>query len=197
MSWLATASMWWRSVDGQEHIAATVCRDSRSSGSGSINDSKFELAIQQSGTDGLDSTCCGSDAPSWPASKYWRGRFGGVIHLVITTGETASRVVVSVIADPAGIVASGMSRGGDRSIRLPSDDISSQSSTAARIIAISDWGWAEVTSDALKRSILRALCDHVLVSELLTGPTRQRQVHPLRLVCLFPSVEEGPATKPF
>ena len=105
--------------------------------------------IHSSGTDGLDSTCCGSDAPSCPASKYWRGQFAGVIRLVITTGETASRVVVSVIVDPAGIVASGMSRGGDRSIKLPSDDMSSQSSTAARIVTISDWGWAEVTNDAL------------------------------------------------
>ena len=106
MSLLATASMWWRSVTGQEQIAATVCRHSRSSGNGSINDSKFELAIPRSGTDGLDSMCCGSDAPSHPASKYWRGRFAGVIRLVITTGETASRVVGSVDVVPAGKVAS-------------------------------------------------------------------------------------------
>ena len=88
-------------------MAATVCRDSRSSGSGSMTDRRLELAMQRSGMDGRDSTWCGSDAPSLPASKYWRGRFAGMMRLVITTGETACRVVGCVDVVPTGRVASG------------------------------------------------------------------------------------------
>ena len=44
-SLLATARIWWRSTAGQEQTAATVCRDSRSIGNGSINDSRFMLAM--------------------------------------------------------------------------------------------------------------------------------------------------------
>ena len=62
-SLLATARIWWRSTAGQEQIAATVCRDSRSSGSGSISESRFMLAMHRSGTAGRDVTCCGVEAP--------------------------------------------------------------------------------------------------------------------------------------
>ena len=70
---------------------------------------------------------------------------------VITTGETASSAGGSVDVVPTSKVASGMSGDGDSSIRLPSDDRSSQSFTATRIVAMSeqDRGWAEVTSNAL------------------------------------------------
>ena len=56
-----------------------------------------------------------------------------------------------------------------------------------------DWGWAEVTSNDLELvdggieepaqwGVLRAPRDDVVVPELLTGPTRKRQIHPERLV---------------
>ena len=47
-SLLATARIWWWSTTGQEQTAATVCRDSRSIGSGSISDSRFVLAMHKS-----------------------------------------------------------------------------------------------------------------------------------------------------
>ena len=136
-SLLATARIWWRSTAGQEQIAAMVCHDSRSSGSGSISETRFMLAMHKSGTTGRDVTCCGVEAPRRPASKCWRGRFAGVTRLDVTTGDSTSRVQTSM-ADPAGTSASGMSRGGDSSIRLPSEETLSQSATAARICAISD-----------------------------------------------------------
>ena len=133
-SLLATASIWWRSTAGHEQTAAAVCRDSRSIGSGSISDRRFVLAMHKSGTAGRDITCCGVEAPRWPASRCCRGRFAGVTRLGITTGESTSRVSISM-ADPAGSSASGTSRGGDNSIRLPSEETSSQSATASCIYA--------------------------------------------------------------
>ena len=50
-SLLATARIWWRSTAGHEQTAATVCRDSRSIGSGSISDRRFVLAMHKSGTE--------------------------------------------------------------------------------------------------------------------------------------------------
>ena len=144
---MATARIWWQSTVGHEQTAATVCRDSRSIGSGSISDNRFVLAVHRSGTDGRDVKCCGVEAPSWPASRCCRGRFAGVTLRVITTGETASCALMS-ISDPVGSVASGMSRGGDNSIKLPSDEASSQSATAASIWAMSDCGCTDVTNDA-------------------------------------------------
>ena len=111
ISLLATARISWRSATGHEEIAATVWRDSRSIGRGSNSDSRFELAMHKSGTAGRDITCCGVEAPRWPASRCCRGRFAGVTRLGMTTGESASRVPISM-ADPPGSTASGMSRGG-------------------------------------------------------------------------------------
>ena len=125
-SLLATARISWRSAAGHEQIAATVWRDRRSIGRGSISDSRLELAMHKSGTAGCDITCCGVEAPRRPASRCCRGRFAGVTGLGITTGESTSRVSISM-DDPDGSSASGMSRGGDNSIRLPSEDPSSQS----------------------------------------------------------------------
>ena len=149
ISLLATARISWRSAAGHEEIAATVWRDSRSIGRGSNSDSRFELAMHKSGTAGRDITCCGVEAPRWPASRCCRGRFAGVTRLGMTTGESASRVPISM-ADPAGSTASGMSRGGESSIRLPSDDTSSQSATASRICVRRDFGWTDVTNDMSK-----------------------------------------------
>ena len=64
------------------------------------------LAMHKSGTAGRDITCCGVEAPRWPASRCCKGRFAGVTRLVIMTGESASRVPISM-ADPAGSSASG------------------------------------------------------------------------------------------
>ena len=147
MSLLATARILWRSASGQELIAATVWRDSRSIGRGSNSESRFELAMHKSGTAGHDITCCGVEAPRWPASRCCRGRFAGVTRRVMTTGESTSHVSISM-EDPAGSSASGMSRGGDSSIRLPSEDASSQSATASRICARNDFGCTDVTNDA-------------------------------------------------
>ena len=85
-SLLATARIWWRSTAGHDQTAVTVCRDSRSIGSGSISDRRFVLAMHKSGTAGRDITCCGVEAPRWPASRCCRGRFAGVTRLDITTG---------------------------------------------------------------------------------------------------------------
>ena len=99
MSLLATASISWRSAAGQERTAATVWRDRRSMGRGSISDNRLELAMHKSGTAGRDITCCGVEAPRRPASRCCRGRFAGVTHRGITTGESTSRVSISM-ADP-------------------------------------------------------------------------------------------------
>ena len=50
----------------------------------------------KSGTAGRDITCCGVEAPRWPASRCCRGRFAGVTRLGMTTGESASRVPISI-----------------------------------------------------------------------------------------------------
>ena len=50
ISLLATARISWRSATGHEQIAATVWRDSRTIGRGSISDSRFELAMHKSVT---------------------------------------------------------------------------------------------------------------------------------------------------
>ena len=105
---LLATSIWWRSTAGHEQTAVTVCRDSRSIGSGSISDRRFVLVMHKSGTAGRDITCCGVEAPRWPASRCYRGRFAGVTRLGITTGESMSRVSISM-ADPAGCSVSGMS----------------------------------------------------------------------------------------
>ena len=80
-SLLATARISWRSAAGQERIAATVWRDSRSIGRGSISDSRFELAMHKSGTAGRDITCCGVEAPRRPASRCCRD--GSPVSLVV------------------------------------------------------------------------------------------------------------------
>ena len=149
ISLLATARILWRSAAGHEQIAATVWRDSRSIGRGSISDSRFELAMHKSGTAGLDITCCGVEAPRWPAYRCCTGLFAGVTRLGMTTGESTSHVPISM-SDPAGSSASGMSRGGDNSIRLPSDDQSSQFATASRICVRKEFGWTDVTNDMSK-----------------------------------------------
>ena len=98
-SLLATARISWRSTAGHEQTAATMCRDSRSIGSGSISDRRSLLAMHKSGTAGRNITCCGLEAPRWPASRCCGGRLAGVTHLDITTGDSTSRVPISM-ADP-------------------------------------------------------------------------------------------------
>ena len=145
-SLFATASILLRSAAGHARISATVWRDNLSIGSGSITENNPELAIHKSGTAGRDLTCCGVGAPSRPASRCRRGRFAGVTRRGMTTGETSSRVSWS-IDDSAGNVTSGMSWGGDSSIKLPSEEPSSQSATASRICTSSDLGWTDVTRE--------------------------------------------------
>ena len=133
---------------------------------------RFELVMHKSGTAGRDITCCGVEAPRRPASKCCRGRFAGVTRRGITTGESTSRVSISM-DDPAGSSALGMSRGGDNSIRLPSDDLSSQSATASRICVRREFGWTDVTNDmsniicswstAALKNLRRGACSGLLV----------------------------------
>ena len=52
--------------------------------------------MQRSGTAGRDLTCCGVEAPSRPASRCCRGRFAGVTRRGMTTGESTSRISVSM-----------------------------------------------------------------------------------------------------
>ena len=171
-SLFATASKSWRSAAGHERISATVWRDYRSIDRGSITDRRLELAMQRSGTAGRDLTCCGVEAPSQPASRCCSGRFARVTRRGMTTGEISSRVSWSM-DDSAGSVASGMSWGGDSSIKLPSDETSSQFATASRICTSSDFGWTDVTRDrsnincnastAALKNLLRGVCSVLLV----------------------------------
>ena len=150
--------------------------------------------------------CCGVEAPRWPASRCCRGRFAGVTRLGMTTGESASRVPISM-ADPAGSTASGMSRGGDSSIRLPSEDPSSQSATTSRICVRSDFGWTDVTNDIskiicswstaalknLRRGACSGLCSGLLVmtyefrSSCPDRRAKARSIQMAWVVCLRPS----------
>ena len=68
-------------------------------GRGSISDNRLELAMHKSGTAGHDITCCGVEAPRRPASRCCSGRLAGVTRLDITTGDSTSRVPISM-ADP-------------------------------------------------------------------------------------------------
>ena len=211
-SLLATASKSWRYAAGHARISATVWRDNLSIGSGSITDNKPELAIHRSGTAGRDLTCCGVEAPSRPASRSCSGRFAGVTRRGIITGEISA--LVSMSMDDSGI-----SWGGDNSIKLPSDETSSQSATASLICTSSDFGCTDVTrdrsniscnasTDALK-NLLRGACsvllvccwcavgDYVRVSQLLTRPARQRHVHPNGLAGGLPLIEKLSAAEPF
>ena len=123
-------------------------------------------------TGSIDGYVFTTEAPRRPASRCCRGRFAGVTRRGITTGESTSRVSISM-DDPAGSSASGMSRGGDNSIRLPSDDPSSQSATASRICVRRDFGWTDVTNDmsniicswssAALKNLRRGACSGLLV----------------------------------
>ena len=174
-------------------VPLCICLAVERIGRGSNSESRFELAMHKSGTTGRDITCCGVEAPKRPASRCCRGQFVCVTCRVITTGEYTSRVSISM-EDPAGSSASGMSRGGDSSIRLPSEDPSSQSATASRICVRNDFGWTDVTNDvsnnicswstAALKNLRKGACSGLLVTmyEFLNSwPDRRAKARSIRM----------------
>ena len=211
----ATARICVRSIEGQARMATAVWGARRSRGSGSMQDSKRELAIQRSGMAGLDGTWCSCDAPRASASRKQRDRLAGVRRRAAEIVGVASSSDDIDSDEPTGKVAVWGSSSGEVSIMLSSEE-ASQLLTEARIVfhkepvGDSD-SWLEGTGRSSKKQLKLFHSRHEKppercevwafrhgegVVQLLAGAARQSKVHPQWLCGWFALIKKGPATKP-